>query len=136
MRLAVAVLCDSASVREGTLGMLGGGLDTAWREEFPAPLLMTLALMLEIPMEETGQATPIEVAVIEASATNSDEAMFVAQGEINTERVPDSGVYVSMPLDLSQVTIPLVGDYECRISVAGEVHTVIPFRARLREQGT
>ena len=38
MQVVTALLCDYASVREGLLNILGGGVNRLWRAELPAPL--------------------------------------------------------------------------------------------------
>jgi hypothetical protein len=56
LRFTCALLCDAATVREGLLHILGGGVSRSERPSFPTPLGLTLALELAGPQEEvTGQ---------------------------------------------------------------------------------
>jgi hypothetical protein len=48
MEITTALLCDAATVREGLLHVLGGGLTRLWRAELPAPLGVTLALSVAL----------------------------------------------------------------------------------------
>ncbi|MGH9070974.1 MAG: DUF6941 family protein [Acidimicrobiales bacterium] len=47
-RIHTALLCDSATIREGLLHVLGAGISRIWRPRLPAPLGLTLALLVEV----------------------------------------------------------------------------------------
>ena len=55
MEIQAAILCDSATVREGLLHVLGGGINRLYRSELPAPLGVALALLVAFEPEEVDQ---------------------------------------------------------------------------------
>ncbi len=52
MRIDCALLCDAATVREGLLHVLGGGIAHAVRPSFPAPAAMSLAVHVWVTQDE------------------------------------------------------------------------------------
>jgi len=48
VKILVSVLCDKATVREGLLHILGGGVTLLGRPQLPARLSVDLALMLQL----------------------------------------------------------------------------------------
>ena len=52
MDITTAILCDSATVREGLLHLLGGPINRLWRPNLPAPLGVALAAIVEIEQSE------------------------------------------------------------------------------------
>src|SRR5207302_949196 len=63
MQVVTALLCDYASVREGLLNILGGGVNRLWRAELPAPLNLSMALMVDLHPQEVGSSHDLQVAV-------------------------------------------------------------------------
>ena len=131
MRLAVATLCDAANVREGTLSVLGAGLNTLLRAEYPAPLGLWFALLLEVPPAESGRTVRLEIRVQECNAPANAEPLALVEGEFTTEEAAGTSTYVPMPLDFSAVGVPSAGEYELVVQVAGKEHARVPFYARL-----
>jgi hypothetical protein len=62
LTLRAALVCDSATVREGLLHVLGGGVTRVWRPNLPAPLNVALALLLELSPDDLER--PHEVRVV------------------------------------------------------------------------
>lgn len=61
MQIASVIVCDAATVREGLLHVLGGGITRLWRTELPAPLGVALAVTIE--MEREVEHLPHEIRV-------------------------------------------------------------------------
>ena len=131
MRLAVATLCDAVNVREGTLSVLGAGLNTLWRVEYPGPMGLWFALLLEVPPAESGRTEQLEIRVQECGSPANAEPVALVEGEFTTEEAADTSTYLPVPIDFSPVEIPSAGEYEVIVRVAGEEHAPIPFYARL-----
>ncbi len=129
MRLAMAVLCDAVSVREGTLGVLGAGLNILWREKYPAPLMMDLALLLEFGPEEAGIEFDLDVTIFPAEDEERSEPLFEAQGQGSVDGETVTTSYVPLPLQLGAVEIPSAGEYRLRIVVSERIDVEIPFYA-------
>lgn len=73
MEISAAILCDSATVREGLLHVLGGGVTRLWRSQLPAPLGVTLAVITNLGEADFGR--PHEVRILVANSLGD-----VAQG--------------------------------------------------------
>jgi hypothetical protein len=61
MQIDCALLCDAATVREGMLHILGGGITRAYRPQFPAPVEMSLALLIRIHPAEMAKPHSLDV---------------------------------------------------------------------------
>ena len=64
MNVGTALLCDFASVRDGLLFVVGGGVTRLWREEFPAPMGVCLALVFEVHQMEAPHPHQIDVRIV------------------------------------------------------------------------
>jgi hypothetical protein len=53
VQISCALLCDAASVREGLLHVLGGGITRVGRATFPSPLGLSAAIALDFLADET-----------------------------------------------------------------------------------
>lgn len=131
MRLAVAVLCDSANVRGGTLGVLGAGVNTLWRQEYPAPMLSTLALLIEVPAQEAARTYPVAVRMDRAGEGQESDPIASAEGEFTVESPMDRAAFVPMPIDFSGLELPDRGEYSIRVQIDGVEHTSITFYAEV-----
>ncbi len=63
-RIQTAILCDFATVREGLLHVLGGGLTRLWRPRLPAPLGLSLAMLAEVPFDRAQLPHEFKVEII------------------------------------------------------------------------
>ena len=75
MRIDSALLCDAATVREGLLHILGGGITRVNRPSFPAPLGVTLAMRILVQPDEADRTHVLSVRLRDA------EGQFVASME-------------------------------------------------------
>lgn len=79
--ISAAILCDAATVREGLLHVLGGGVTRVWRTELPAPFAVDLAMILT-----TAPAADVQVADVHATLFGPDaERLFQIGGEVRYE---------------------------------------------------
>lgn len=60
-----AILCDSATVREGLLHILGGGLTRLWRSSYPAQLPAALAMVISPETSELNEDHQLVVKVMD-----------------------------------------------------------------------
>jgi hypothetical protein len=63
MELPAILLCDTATVREGLLHVLGGGLTRLWRPQLPAALNITVAGLVALEEHELDRPHEIHIAV-------------------------------------------------------------------------
>ncbi|HVT78996.1 MAG TPA: hypothetical protein VHD87_18285 [Acidimicrobiales bacterium] len=129
-RVASALLCDAATVREGLLHILGGGITRLHRAEFPAPMQVTLVAQVVLTPTEIQFAHDV-TAVIQ---TEDGDVVVQANGHLeagqpNPMLEPGESVILPLVINLHNVVVPAPGGYSIEISV-DEVHqTSLTFRA-------
>ncbi len=97
MKLDVALLCDAATVREGLLHVLGGGVTKLSRPDYPAPLGVQLAVRVTGEWSEASGTHKLEVALVDADS--EQVALFGADLTFQQDPEPDrelpfSGAFV------------------------------------------
>ena len=128
MRIDCALLCDAATVREGLLHILGGGVTRATREAFPAPFAMTLALRIMVHPTEGANAHALAVILQEEDGERVVEVGL--EFGLNPELVP-AGEEVSIPLPIPLLDLPLphAGSYSFELLIDGIHQATVPFKA-------
>jgi hypothetical protein len=108
---------------------VGGGITRIYSSEYPSPLNIMLALLIELPLPDLGVPHDIEVNI-----TGSDEPIGGAQGGFLIGGTPDleTGELLVAPivLDLRPVVVPAEGSYSMHISLDGEFRQTLSFVAR------
>ncbi|MER7859993.1 hypothetical protein ABTX61_12875 [Amycolatopsis japonica] len=100
MKAQIAVLCDKATVREGLLHILGGGVSLLGRPQLPAKLDVDLALLLQPEtVEELNGTHQVSLSL----ATEGGEQLMrgVIGFEVGTpDEIPDPlpGLPLAVPL--------------------------------------
>jgi hypothetical protein len=135
MRIDCALLCDSVTIREGLLHILGGGITRANRDNFPAPL--NLALALRIMVHPTEAEHTHELAVLLLGQDGERIAELGIQFGINDPAALEPAEEASLPLALSLHTVPLPreGPYSFQLLIDGIHQGTVPFRA-VKMEGT
>ena len=128
MQVVTALLADFVSVREGLLFVVGGGVTRVYRDEFPAPMGVMLALQVELRRNEMQRPHELQIDIID-----TDGAMIAQlQGGFQMEAGPDHEIQepgvVSAVLDLRGVGLPHPGWYTVNILVNGESRRELGFR--------
>ncbi|MBI3928260.1 MAG: hypothetical protein HY319_22135 [Armatimonadetes bacterium] len=116
-----AMLCDFATVREGLLHILGGGINRLWREKFPAQMGVTLSILLEIHPTEANRQHSMNIVLQDEDGRRLAEvnADFQVGRNVESNR---RGEPIVMPLAISlqQMTIPGPGAYSVEILLDGQ----------------
>jgi len=129
-RVASALLCDAATVREGLLHILGGGITRLHRNEYPAPMQVTLVAQIVL--------TPVEVAfthdVSAVIQTEDGEVVVEANGHLeagppNPLLEPGESVILPLVINLTNVVLAGPGGYSIEIGVDSVHQTSLTFRA-------
>ncbi len=115
MKIESALLCDAATVREGLLHILGGGVTIASRPTYPGPLKLTLALYLSGEDEDFSESITVKVVIRqdEGDAVARAELSFGKIGPKRVELLPHK-VPVVIPVD--RIGIPSPGLYKVEIT--------------------
>ena len=116
-----AMLCDFATVREGLLHILGGGINRLWREEYPAPLGVTLGLLFEVHPTEMDSEHTLEVVMIDADGKEigNVSADFAIAPDPDNGR-PGETLILPLVVPLQQVVLPAPGAYSVEVLIDGQ----------------
>jgi hypothetical protein len=131
-----ALLCDAATVREGLLHILGGGITRAGRPQYPAPIGLTLALRVLIHPTEADRAHSLEAKLQtgDGEVIGGFEVEFTPNAESAQKLMP--GEFLSLPMPLEpppDAELPEPGLYSFEILIDGIHQVSVPFRAELSE---
>ncbi|MCO5316766.1 MAG: hypothetical protein M9938_11490 [Solirubrobacterales bacterium] len=133
MRVDCALLCDAATVREGLLHILGGGVTRIGRPEFPAPVGLTLALRVAVHPTETEAEHRLEAQLVDFDGGHviDIEVSFTTGSNAETPGVGDE-IGVNIPLVFpAQAVLEKPGRYSVELLIDGIHQLSIPFRADL-----
>jgi hypothetical protein len=126
LHIDCALHCDAATVREGLLHVLGGGITRVNRPEYPAPL--GTALALRIVLESDEQEGTLDVRLV-----NTDGQQIAhAQGgfRIGVEGVePGEETAAILALPFHSAVLPSAGLYSFEISLGDGHQASVPFVA-------
>jgi hypothetical protein len=135
MDVDTCMLCDAATVREGLLHILGGGITQTVRPEFPSPLGISLALRVLAHPTET--AHPHKLEVILQDEDGERIVKFQLQiAEIDEAIIP---VGEQAPITLAwdfpgKPVLPHPGRYSFELLIDGVHQRTVPLNAVLVEQ--
>lgn len=118
MRVAAAFLADAANVREGTLGVLSGFINTITRDEFPARLGAVLVVVVEYDENEARRGEQQRTFRARCEPTVGGGEIFNLDGTFSLGTSSDSFGYIPMVFALQELEIPMAGSY--RIVFEGE----------------
>jgi hypothetical protein len=127
--ITAALLCDAATVREGLLHVLGGGITRLLRAQYPAPLGLTLALVLELTPGESGRLHDLEIAVIDSDGHRMAGFTAGFQSNPKAELVPGEPIAVALTFNLNNVVLPQSGGYSAEILIDGRSDRSLSFQA-------
>jgi hypothetical protein len=131
VQLACALLCDAASVREGLLNILGGGVTRLLRQSFPTPFGMTLALGVNLLPDEIAGTHHVEFRLYRVGHEQiaAQRLEFTLQPPAVMEPTEDGLVVFAVPLE---ATLPAAGIYRFEVDaengtdVIGSTFRVVP----------
>lgn len=133
MRVDCALLCDAATVREGLLHIIGGGITRAYRPVFPAPVEMSLALHVLIHPTEMSRPHTLSVQLRDSDGKQLAE-LQLGFG-VNDTSSFEVGEEASLPLCVRfppNVMLQTVGSHVYEVLIDGNHHVSVPFIAVLR----
>lgn len=111
MKIAAAFLADAANVREGTLGVLSGFINTINRDEYPAPLGATLVVVVEYDENEARRGDPERTFRARCEPSVGGAEVFSLEGKFSLGGGNDSFGYIPMVFSLADAQVPMPGSY-------------------------
>jgi hypothetical protein len=131
VRIDCALLCDAATVREGLLHILGGGVTRVNRPGYPARIApLTLALRILVHPTETDRGHRLDVRLQDADG--KELAKFDVQFGVSDPGNIEPGEEVSLPLPLimpAEIVLPQAGRYGFELLIDGSHQQTVPFIA-------
>lgn len=128
----LALLCDSANIREGLLNVLSGGISLYFRDDFPTTIDVTIAMLLQIHPTESDEGHVMRIVVQgpDGEQIARADAHFMA----GRSELGDAGSLISAPLVVPMTNVPVraPGAYSVEILVDKQHQQSIPFRVRPR----
>lgn len=132
MRIDCALLCDAATVREGLLHVLGGGVTRINRPGFPTPLSpLSLAMRVLVHPTEADRMHKMQVRLLDEDG--AEIARFDLEFGVGDTGQLEAGEEVSLPLPLTippNVGLEKAGRYSFEILIDGNHQASIPFIAK------
>jgi hypothetical protein len=125
-----ALLCDAATVREGLLHILGGGITRLHRSEYPSPLGTALAVRVMVHPTEADRGHQFEARLL------SEDGEEIGNVQVGFEMSSPHGVMrpgeelsVALPLSLHGLGIPHPGAYSFELLIDAVHHASVGFVA-------
>jgi hypothetical protein len=129
MNITTGLLCDFASVREGLLFVVGGGVTRIRRPQYPASLGCSVALLVELHQMELSRPHELEMRVV--GPDGEDVANIKAGFQTTGPADLDVGENMLIPVvaDLRNAVLPKPGRYNVEASIDGSHQRTLSFRA-------
>ncbi len=134
MDIRVVTLCDFAQVRDGLLFVCSGGITRVYRESFPAPVGVMLAMVIELSPVEALDAQTVRVRIEDADGQKLAEMVGELKVTVGSGHDPGELINVPFVADFRPVSLPVPGRYQVAINPEGEGATpvALAFRAAVR----
>jgi hypothetical protein len=131
MRIDCALLCDAATVREGLLHVLGGGVTRVTRQGYPAPLGLTVALRILVHPTEAGRQHKLDVRLQGADGQQIMEVNVEFGMNEPGDLQPGEEASLPIPLNLPpELRLPSPGTYSFELLIDGIHQQSVPFVAQ------
>ena len=133
MRLDWALLANAAeSPPNGLVYILGAGIDTLWREDFPAPFggAMVLRVLSSRLESERGHRVEVHCSDEDGKAVLQQPVVLALPPRTVTSEHPQGwDLAANIVINLAQVPIPKPGLYRFEILIDDQQVRTLPFRA-------
>lgn len=128
MKLTTTLLCDYAQVRNGLLHVVSGGVNRLVRREFPAPMGVCFAMVMELDHFEGQRSHELTIRIIDADGTEIAQGSGAMQPRRPGSADPLLG-HVPHVFDLRNVRVPAPGLYELKVYMDGAHQADLAFQA-------
>lgn len=111
------IICDAASVREGLLHVLGGGITRLWRPVLPAPLAFQVAIIIQYSMPDYGVPHDISVQFFDPQGNDfaGSRGGFIPQDSGRQEE--GESMLLPMVFDFRSINVVAYGHYSLKVSL-------------------
>jgi hypothetical protein len=130
MKVAAAFLCDAATVREGLLHVLGGGVTRLWIDEFPAPMNVAVALLLELDRSELGRPHQLDMTVMDEDGGTIASVQGGFQFPPNPSLAFGENALIPFTVPLHLAAVPKLGQYSISVQIDNVLHSRLMFAVR------
>jgi hypothetical protein len=120
MDITSAMLCDFAQVREGLLFVSSGGVTRCHREEFPAPLGVFAAFVIELERGEAARQHGLRVHLLDEDLNELADVNGTFEFGSPEMLLIDEKPSIPITLDLRSVAVERYGPVTVSIYVDGE----------------
>lgn len=132
MRLDWALLANAAEgPPNGLVYVLGAGIDTLWRDQFPAPFGGAMVLRLVTSRLESGRPHKVEVHCRDEDGRailDQPIALIVPARQVPSEHPPGWDLAANIVINLAGVHIEKPGFYRFEIMIDDQQVRTLPFR--------
>ena len=132
MRLDWALLANAAEgPPNGLVYILGAGIDTLWRDQFPAPFGGAMVLRLVTSRLESGRPHKVEVHCSDEDGNpviDQPIVLVVPPRQAPPEHPPGWDLAANIVINLAAVRIEKPGFYQFEIMVDDQQIRTLPFR--------
>lgn len=127
IRIGAAFLCDAASIRDGLLFVLGGGITLIVRPSYPAPLDSTLAVVLYAALPVNEVTDYVLEGELRSVDTGEKVEIFKLEGNVVLGMPGEHASNVIIPLNPIGLAEP--GNYALELRLDGGEPFAVPFTA-------
>lgn len=120
MEITSAMLCDFAQVREGLLFVSSGGVTRCHRDEFPAPLGVFAAFVIQLERLEAQQQHSLRVHVVDEDGNELVDVNGTFEFGSPDLLLMDEKPSIPITLDLRNVAVERYGPVQASIFIDGE----------------
>lgn len=128
MKATAVMLADHATIREGLLHVLGGGINQLFRDPLPAPLGVMLALMLQPDsIDDLLETHDLEVTIKHVGGEEVDQVAKAVMTLRSAGPVPGPPALIPVVVPFQNVPITQTGTHRITVSLDGEQAAAIEF---------
>jgi hypothetical protein len=131
MRIDCVLLCDAATVREGLLHILGGGVTRVHRPEYPAPLGAALAIRIMIHPTEAATDHQLQALLLAEDGEHVAEIGIGFGVSDPTHLVVGEEASLPISLTVGGIGLPHPGAFSFELLIDGIHQASVPFRAEV-----
>lgn len=128
MKVDTCMLCDAATLREGLLHILGGGVREITRSEFPSPLGLSLALRVLLHPTELAHPHKLEVILQDEDGQRVVE-FNIELAALDLDIPPGDEFPLPIAWDFpGRPSLPYAGRYSFELLTDGVHQTSVPLK--------